>query len=281
MDRRPTGLPRVFALVIVAGCAPAFAPARVIPVRQSPPRTTVSIVEIDSYPAAVDAIADVMQRQLGFPPLDASIHFVPGRENLERALVADGFDAGIAHDVVRVLDAVGTPRKVLVNEAALGMLRWPERVRMLAHELTHTLQYQLAGGRRSTSDQWLREGFADWVGCRVLEALGSTRLALMRDASFDRVRRTARQQPLPRLAEMTRFGDWMPLVAERRLVYEQALVATDLLIQRSGLEAMILYFGRFRDSDDRLANFRLAFGEEFDAFDREVEESIRGVRRSP
>jgi hypothetical protein len=31
---------------------------------------------------------------------------------------------------------------------------------LLAHELTHTVQYELGGGHRGTSDQWLREGFA-------------------------------------------------------------------------------------------------------------------------
>jgi len=35
---------------------------------------------------------------------------------------------------------------------------WPDRVRFLAHEFTHTIQFDLAGGRHGSSQQWLREG---------------------------------------------------------------------------------------------------------------------------
>jgi hypothetical protein len=58
----------------------------------------------------------------------------------------------------------------LLNELRLSNLEWGDRVALLAHEMAHSFQYELGGGRRGTSDQWLREGFADWVAIGVLSA---------------------------------------------------------------------------------------------------------------
>src|SRR5262249_62084198 len=63
----------------------------------------------------------------------------------------------------------------------------------LAHELTHVVQYQLAGGRRGRSEQWLREGMADWVACQVLERLG---VSSFRDERAQVVRAVAGKLPL-------------------------------------------------------------------------------------
>ena len=74
----------------------------------------------------------------------------------------------------QTLVAVSGYRRVLINDAAVRELPWPYRIALLAHELTHTIQYEWGGGTRGTSEQWLREGFADWVEMETLVALGFT-----------------------------------------------------------------------------------------------------------
>ncbi|MBI2220617.1 MAG: hypothetical protein HYU53_05360 [Acidobacteria bacterium] len=57
------------------------------------------------------------------------------------------YDVAIA-SIASVLerDAVGGYRRVLLNEAAIARQEWPARVASLAHELGHSLQYELGGG---------------------------------------------------------------------------------------------------------------------------------------
>ena len=45
-------------------------------------------------------------------------------------------------------------------------------LRCSSHEVAHAAQYEWAGGHRGTSDQWLREGYADWVQAHVLDSMG-------------------------------------------------------------------------------------------------------------
>ena len=69
--------------------------------------------------------------------------------------------------------AVGNYRRVIVNGSSLSRTLWPEWVRLLAHELTHSAERELINGRPSSADQWLREGFAEWVGFKVAEVFGA------------------------------------------------------------------------------------------------------------
>jgi hypothetical protein len=56
-------------------------------------------------------------------------------------------------------------------------------------------------------------------------------------------------------------------------------MAVDLLISRHGRAAVIDYFRRFAESEDRLANFQSAFGEELPAFDRAFREHLARTLR--
>ncbi len=147
--------------------------------------------------------------------------------------------------------------------------------RLHRSRLTHTLQYELALGRRSTSEQWLREGFADWVASRVLASLG-----VVRREDFD-ARRLAeyrsRADVLPALAELVTFETWMAALSTRAdapPLLAKAFFAVDLLIERHGAAGMIHYFTRFAGSDDRLTNFTAAFGEPLPVFERALDERL-------
>lgn len=232
---------------------------------------------IGDYDRALVSIAAVTERDLGLPKLRASLHFFPDRDALQAALEAQGAPSDLARDTAAVMMAIGGPGSVYINEAAFADLNWNSRIAVLAHELTHTLQYDFAAGRRGSSDQWLREGFAEWVQAHVLDALGVMRRDDIRARSRRWVRDTHARRSLPPLSTLATFPDWVRVHngLARDSLYPYAFVATDFLIERHGLEAVTAYFRLFADSDDRLANFARAFGEEWSAFDAALGEYFR------
>jgi hypothetical protein len=62
------------------------------------------------------------------------------------------------------------------------------------------------------------------------------------------------------------------------VTYNQAFLAVDFLIERRSHPAAVEYFRLFARSDDRLANFRTAFSEDFSAFGREFAAYIDRLR---
>jgi len=240
-------------------------------IRVGPSRQAIFIGD---YERALVSIAAVTERELGLPKLSASLHFFPDRDALRAALEAQGADPVVARDAAAVMMAIGGPGSVFINEAAFADLNWSSRIAVLAHELAHTMQYDLARGRRGTSDQWLREGFAEWVQAEVLEALGVMRREDIRRRSVRWVQDAHARRNLPPLARLATFPEWVSFHngRARDSLYPYAFVATDFLIRRHGVDAVTTYFRLFADSDDRFVNFAKAFGEEWSAFDAALRE---------
>jgi hypothetical protein len=161
---------------------------------------------------------------------------------------------------------VSGPGRVLINEDELAEFGWHYRVGILAHELTHTLQYEYAGGTRGTSEQWLREGFAEWVEVQVLSALDFTSPAQARSIALSQVNGGGTPAAL---SEMVTFPDWVALAQRggQERIYAQAMLAVEFLLERHGVPAVIEYFTLFASSDDRVGNFRRAFGEDLATFE--------------
>lgn len=267
----------LFLIAAAAGCTASAGPPRVITmddIRVGPSRQAIFIGD---YDRALVSIAAVTEKELGLPKLRASLHFFPNRDALRLELEAQGAPPVVARDAAAVMMAIGGPGSVLINEAAFADLNWNSRIAVLAHELAHTMQYDLAGGTRGTSDQWLREGFAEWVQAHVLDTLGVMRREDIRARSVRWVRDRHARQSLPPLSALTTFPEWVSFHngRARDSLYPYAFVATDFLIERHGLNAMTTYFTLFGDSDDRLTNFRRAFGEEWPAFDAALGEYFR------
>src|SRR5690606_9486610 len=119
---------------------------------------------------------------------------------------------------------------------------WPERVGLLAHELTHVLQYELGGGTRGESDQWLREGYAEWVERRVLQSLRLGNDDALREARGQL--RLHGPETLPPLTELGNYPEW---ISRGRhgvgpLLYAEAFTAVAFLIERHGMPAVLDYF---------------------------------------
>lgn len=227
---------------------------------------------IDSYDTALASIAALMEKDLKLPEPNAVLYFHRDRGAFQAALEADGYSADAARVTASTLTAVSGYRKVLINDAALEPAPWPVRVALLAHELTHTLQYEWAGGARGTSDQWLREGFAEWVEVQALTRFGFTTPARARATVAGRIRDAGGTRAFPPISRMVTFADWVGLLQrfDEEAFYGHAWMATDLLIERHGVAKVIAYFESFAASGDRLANFRLAFGQDFQDFEAAV-----------
>jgi hypothetical protein len=120
-----------------------------------------------------------------------------------------------------------------------------------------------------------------WVSLRVLEILGHGRLAVaLRDAR-DAVGQEGRKGRRPTLAELSTFEGWARASAGRpaRLLYDQALLATDALIKSRGLPAAFDYFSRFQECNDQHLNFRAAFEEEGRSFEKRFDVKVTELIR--
>jgi hypothetical protein len=267
--RRPAARFAVLPVALALSACAGRLDSRIVEIPSAGVQPVTAIGWIDGYPRALATIAAILERDLAMPPLRVQLRFYRDRGAFEAGLVGAGSEAAFARETARSMDAIGGYRFVLLNEAALAHLPWRDRLALLAHELAHTVQYELGGGRRGTSDQWLREGYAEWMAWHVLEALGAASLETRRRRS---VRDLRGRDPatLPGLAEMVTFREWVALSNRpaQLPIYTQAFLAADFLIGRHGLPAVTEYFRLFARSSDRRENFRRAFGESLDEFDR-------------
>lgn len=256
----------------LAGCAAQQGPLLV-----AFPGTTAAVSHagrIASYAEATATIGAIFARELGFPPFQATLELFPGQAAFERALLGHGYEPALAKETSRLMTAVGGHRGVLINADKLAPLSWPERTGLIAHELTHTLQYELGGGIRGASDQWLREGFAEWVSMRVLDRLRILPVDEYRRRKLRELRATSRSRA-PKLDQMVTFPQVVALAARDDInPYAQAFLAADALIERHGVAAVIRYFELFAASQDRVRNFAAAFGEDVATFERSIERRL-------
>lgn len=252
-------------VILCSGCAVSEPWSLALP--QPALRPGSDIYAITSYERAAATIAVAFERDFGFAPFPVTLHFYPGRDAFEAALLQSGYDPSLARDTARTMGAVGGHRQVLLNESMLLPLSWPGRVGVLAHELTHSLQYEWGGGVRGASDQWLREGFAEGIAARVLERLGATTLDRVREQKRQEIRAVDRSR-IPRLDAMATFPEWVEVNSRiGGAPYTYAFLAADFLIERHGMAAITRYFELFAGSGDRRGNFRTAFGEDLSAFE--------------
>jgi hypothetical protein len=262
---------RALSWVIVAAASAACASLDAWPLVMTIGNTRAQPVArgewIEDYDTALASVAAVM-RDLGLPAVQGTLVFHRDRAAFRAALEQVGYSAEAARTTAETLTAVGGHRRVLINDEGLRDAPWLVRIALIAHELTHTVQYEWSGGVRGTSDQWLREGFAEWVEVQALTRLGFTTPSSARNTVLRRIRDAGGARAFPPLTQMVTFPDWVALARrfDQEAFYGHAWMATQLLIDRHGVAKVISYFERFAQSDDRLANFRDAFGEDLSQF---------------
>lgn len=232
---------------------------------------------VHTYDVALATIDAQFREAFGLPPIDASIELLSGEHTFADALIGAGYEPRFAAESASRLRAVALHRRVIVNRSALSA-EWVGRIGTLAHELIHVLQYELAGGRRGTSEQWLREGLAEWLSLQLLARLRAFDAATAKRWLVAELNASDRSAA-PRFEEMMTFRQWVDLAGRRNVApHAQSVLAVDVLIERHGLPAVIDYFRLFALREDPPRNFRQAFGQARDEFEREVDTRL-GLRR--
>ncbi len=252
--------------LILGACAKQPAPIEVV--RLTPPGAVAGPGRTGQYETDLASIVDAFEQALGLPRVDVALVLFPSRRSFEEGLLEVGYTPALARSA-SAFDAIGGAQAILMNAGVVNRFERTRRVRLLAHELVHSLQYQFGGGTRGASEQWLREGFAEWVACRITSHLGLASFQSLRD---DLLRSLAGARPgLPPvpLDALVTFPQWVE--AQRRYeapLYAQAFIAAELLVDLHGVPALVGYFERFRDTNEHERAFADAFGQDRAEFER-------------
>jgi len=250
---------------------------------ESPPRLgSAGADQPRDYQAAIGTLVAVMTEEMGlvFPPR-VSLYLYPHELAFERGLREEaGFAPPSAYRTAGYASAVAINGKVLVNEVDLYRVPWQRCVEILAHELVHVSQRHLAGGRRGWSAQWLREGFAEWGVTAALDRLGFESREVRFAKAKGKVRWVSDGGDLPTLRQLLSPIGWAAVQEkpEGAASYELAMLATDFLISRVGVPAVIEYFRNSAVLDPR-GNFAQAFGVTLFDFEAQFSAQLKELLR--
>lgn len=262
----------VLALVVIAGCGNA---RLVLPVRIDPAAAPPAPDgrRLPDYETAVRTLAAVFVHDLGLPvPHDVTVFVYRSREVFERGLVEDGrVSPARAAELSEFAVGVGRHRQLLLQDSdiEMGSRDW---VRLVAHELAHVSQIELARGEGRAA-QWLAEGMAEWVAFTALERLGIDTVARRRLVAHRGIRTHAAL--LAARLDLETLGSPRGFTVRHRRdgatpTYQMAFLMADYLIRRDGLDRAVAYFKSFAESADADANFRAAFGQSLEQFEGEI-----------
>ena len=266
-------------------------PDRVIDIPAAVNTAPKSIEAIKDYQGALSAIVSVMVRELKLPAPQGRVYFYRDAGAYQAALVTEiktrGWPEGESKEIRRVrhelefelfkltlkvaneTGAVTMEQKVFIAEWNMMRLPWTNRVKTLAHELTHVIESSLVAGRSELTPRWLSEGFAEWVSFKVVDALG---------AKFffnDHMRQACRYE-IASLRELEGLESWRRLGRQTR--YGQSACAVHYMAVQDGVPAIIEYFRLFKDRFDAAQNFMTAFGKSIDTFEQELHAQVKSTR---
>ena len=205
-------------------------------------------------------IAGILRSEFDLPlPARVVTRFYPSRERLTVGLVAHAsMTATTAEELARFAAGIALPNSLLVRTPPSAMVG-TEWTRLLAHELTHLAQIELAGGEPAAT-RWLVEGVAEWVAYNVLDRLQPGTLDRHRHiAARASCGASARRLQLATLSTARGFLDRIEAEGSAR-VYQVAFTLADQLVAQRGFDAARRYFLALRVSASAEHAFRLAFG---------------------
>jgi hypothetical protein len=226
-----------------------------------------------THEGVVRGVATMLRRDLGLPvPEQVTVYLYSSRAVFERGLVSDGLLAPVrAAELGEFAIGVGKRRQLLLhNEGASPASR--DWLRLIAHELTHVAQIELAGSE-GQAEQWLTEGMAEWAAFDVLEHLGLDTLAERRAVAHGQIR----DYPalLPGRLDLVTLGDPRGFTMRHQrdgslVTYQLAFLMTDHLVRRHGFDQMLVYYRGFAAGHSRFENFYAAFGQSLPDFEAEI-----------
>jgi hypothetical protein len=266
------GLCLVLLLAVVGGCGNA---RMVLPIAIDIATASVPVDgrELKTDSAAVRGIAAILARDLGLPvPSRFTVFLYGSTKSFERGLVQDGdVSPARAAELADFAIGVGRRRQLLLNEEGADSSR-REWLRLIAHEMTHVCQIELAEGEGRAA-QWLAEGMAEWVAFTVLERLHLDTMPNRREIARRGIRNHAAliSARLDLATLGTPRGFTVRHLREGSVpTYQLAFLMTDYLIQHYGFGRVVEYIRSFGTSQTPRENFERAFGITLDDFEREI-----------
>ena len=270
--------------VLASGCN---SPDRVIDIPAALDTAPKSIEAIKNYDEALSAIVPVMVRELKLPSPQGRLYFYSDAGAYQAALATElkshFWPEGESRQARNSLEfelfklttnlaqesgAITMNKKVFIAEWSMMRLPWRDRVRTLAHELTHVIQSNLSAGRSQLMHHWLVEGFADWVSFKVVDALGT------KDFFNDQIRQACRYK-IADLRELAAVQSWHgPL---RKIRYGQSVCVVHHMSTEDGVPAILNYVRLFKEKFDTEQNFATAFGKSDDAYNQELHAQVKST----
>jgi hypothetical protein len=272
-------LARLGAVVVAAlvlGSCQTSGSRVVLPVAFEEPAPAATLRYPDDFrthEATVRGVATLLSRELALPVPDrVMVYIYSSRAVFEQGLMQDGrLPAVRAAELSEFAVGVGKRRQLLLqDERSEPAAR--EWLRLVAHELTHVAQIELAQGE-GRAEQWLAEGMAEWAAFSVLERLGLDTLAKRRAAALGHVHEQAalRQARLDLETLGTPRGFTVRHLREGSLpTYQLAFLMTDHLIRRHGFDGLVRYYRSLAAGLTRHEAFNFAFGQSLDQFESEM-----------
>jgi len=261
---------------MLLGCGAARMPSS--PASAGVPGTTRGVEIVgDRGTDVIARVVDVLTTGVGLQlPANTRVHVYSTREAFRRGLVQDAAmgEEG-ANELAAFAIGIARPGRALLNgRMADGGREW---LRLVAHELTHVAQFELAGGE-GRAEQWLAEGMAEHVAFQVLERLGAGSPATHRRVALARVQ----QQPAfahGRL-DLRTLGSPRDFTLRHQRegsveTYHLTFLLADYLIERHGFGTMVEYFRRLKHQPSAAA-FRSAFGYSIAVFESEALVQLQG-----
>jgi hypothetical protein len=271
----PSRLLTPLALVVLV-CAAGCATGRlVVPITfdANALARPARVQDFTSHEATVRGIAGILTGDLGLPvPAHVTVYVYSSRSVFEQGLINDARISPVrAAELSDFAVGVGKRGQLLLHRETDNP-RSREWLRLLAHELSHVSQIELAQGE-GRAEQWLAEGMAEWVAFTVLDRLSMDSLARRRARAMAAAR--AHPAVTKRRLDLGTLGSPRGFTARHlrdgsESTYHLAFVMTDYLITRDGFDRLVGYFSAFAGGGDRDGTFREAFGQSRDDFEHEV-----------
>lgn len=238
----------------------------------------------------IDAAASVIRGDLGLPFSPSYKAYLCGdeaafSEGLLRHLGvrAVGSDWRIVPSAVGVATRVG----VFLRGDYLARTSFRRRVTVVAHELAHLSQQDLARNREDRLPTWMVEGHADWVAFQVLDRLGLATYAESRAGVARSVANAVTPvEHFPDLDVLADHDAWSQSSRSVPATYGQALLAVGYLIERSSHAAVVKFMSSAVEAEDPRAGWvdvfaftSREFADDFRAYLRAVGRPATGEPR--
>jgi hypothetical protein len=275
----------VLAATVVALSTGCGGRRTVLPVtidEKAPTTMPTAVGVMMTHEAAVRGISAILVRELGLTvPSQVTVFVYSSRDVFQRGLVEDAHVSPVrAAELSDFAVGIGRSRQLLLNEEGAHP-RGREWLRLIAHELTHVAQIELAQGEGKT-EQWLAEGMAEWAAFTVLERLGLDSVDRRRAwaASLVRSHPALRRGRVDLVTLGSPRGFTIRHLREGSLAtYQLSFLMADYLIAREGMPKVVDYFRASGRSPHRADNFKKVFGQTLDEFEAEVLPYLEAIAR--